>query len=130
MSDKDFDYIVKVERAIQEKYGEEAIQNPRKLWNKEKEERYLEDLKEFYSREKEKGSKDKVGDIYISRALLERKSNRDCPVCEKYSFDGKDDLYMNKFTCCFGCYVQFVEGREERWSKGWRPDKNTMAIMK
>lgn len=130
MSDKDFDYIVKVERAIQEKYGEEAIQNPRKLWNKEKEDRYLEDLKEFYSREKEKGSKDKVGDIYISRALLERKSNRDCPVCEKYSFDGKDDLYMNKFTCCFDCYIQFVEGREERWSEGWRPGKNTMAIMK
>tara|TARA_Y100001937_G_C7025268_1_gene287415 strand:- start:11 stop:403 length:393 start_codon:yes stop_codon:yes gene_type:complete len=130
MSDKDFDYIVKVERAIKEKYGEEAIQNPRKFWNKEKEERYLKDLKEFYNRETESDSKDKVGEIYVSRKLLERKSNRKCPVCGKYSFEGKDDLYMNKFSCCFDCYIQYVEGREERWSSGWRPDKNTMAIMK
>jgi len=130
MSDKDFDYIVKVERAIKEKYGEEAIQNPRKFWNKEKEERYLKDLKEFYSREAESESKDKVGEIYVSRKLLERKSNRKCPVCGKYSFEGKDDLYMNKFSCCFDCYIQYVEGREDRWSSGWRPNKNTMAIMK
>ena len=130
MSDKDFDYIVKVERAIKEKYGEEAIQNPRKFWNKEKEERYLKDLKEFYNRETESDSKDKVGEIYVSRKLLERKSNRKCPVCGKYSFEGKDDLYMNKFSCCFDCYIQYVEGREDRWSSGWRPNKNTMAIMK
>ena len=32
-----------------------------------------------------------------------------------------DDLYMNKFDCCFNCYIQYVEGREARWHSGWRP---------
>ena len=35
----------------------------------------------------------------------------------------KDDLYMNKFECCHTCYIQWVEGREERWESGWRPEK-------
>ena len=30
---------------------------------------------------------------------------------------------MNKFECCFKCFIQYVDGREERWEKGWRPDK-------
>lgn len=127
---EDLNYIAKVEKAIKEKYGEEAIQNPKKFWNKEKEEKYLKDLKKFHRREIEKNPKEKVGSIYVSKKLLEKKSNRKCPVCSKYSFEGKDDLYMNKFTCCFDCYIQYVEGREERWAEGWRPDKNTMAIMK
>ena len=42
---------------------------------------------------------------------------------ETYSFDKKDDFYMNKFECCHCCYIQWVDGREERWLKGWRPDK-------
>ena len=129
-SETDSNYIVKVEAAIREKYGEEAIQNPKKFWDEEKEKRYLEQLKEFYRREREVSQdKDKIGDVYISKKLLSRKSNRDCPVCAKYSFDRKDDLYMNKFECCYGCYIQYVEGREKRWSSGWRPDKNTMAII-
>ena len=47
---------------------------------------------------------------------------RTCPVCGSYSFSGQDDLYMTKFQCCFECYVQYVEGREERWKTGWRPN--------
>ena len=38
-------------------------------------------------------------------------------------FNGQDDLYMNKFECCWECYIKWVEGREERWATGWRPDK-------
>ena len=131
MSDKeDPNYVVKVEAAIKEKYGEEAIQNPKKFWNQDKEKEYLKQLKEFYKKKEEKSQdKDRVGDVYVSKKLLNRESNRQCPVCDKYSFDRKDDLYMNKFKCCFGCYIQYVEGREERWATGWRPDKNTMAII-
>ena len=32
-----------------------------------------------------------------------------------------DDVYMSKFDCCFKCYIQWGEGREDRWSTGWRP---------
>lgn len=127
---EDPNYVVKVEAAIKEKYGEEAIQNPKKFWNQDKEKEYLKQLKEFYRKKEEKSQdKDKVGDVYISKKLLNRESNRQCPVCDKYSFDKKDDLYVNKFKCCFGCYIQYVHGREKRWRSGWRPDKNTMAII-
>ena len=131
MSNKeDPNYVVKVEAAIKEKYGEKAIQNPKKFWTQEKEEEYLKQVREFYNKSEDKSQdKDRVGDVYISKKILNRESNRQCPVCDKYSFDKKDDLYMNKFKCCCGCYIQYVEGREKRWRSGWRPDKNTMAII-
>ena len=70
-------------------------------------------------------AKDKVevDGFLISKKLLSRDSERICPVCETYSFDKKDDLYMNKYDCCFKCYVEWVESREERWESGWRPEK-------
>ena len=37
MNDKDDNYLIKVEKAIQEKYGDEAIQNPKASWDEEKE---------------------------------------------------------------------------------------------
>lgn len=33
-----------------------------------------------------------------------------------------DDVCLVKFECCSKCYVQYVEGREERWLEGWRPN--------
>ena len=48
-------------------------------------------------------------------ALLTKDEDRVCPACFEYSFNLKDDLYMNKYDCCWKCYVQFVERREERW---------------
>jgi hypothetical protein len=39
MSDKQ-DYIVKLEKAISEKYGEEATHNPRRYWDEDKEKEY------------------------------------------------------------------------------------------
>ena len=47
---KDLNEIAKIEKAIKEKYGEEAIQNPKGSWSKEKEDKYLEELKAFYKR--------------------------------------------------------------------------------
>jgi len=41
MSDKDPNYIVKLEKAIIEKYGEETIQNPKSGWTPEKEKNTL-----------------------------------------------------------------------------------------
>ena len=47
---RDLNEIAKLEKAIKEKYGEEAIQNPKGTWDKEKEDKYLEELKAFYER--------------------------------------------------------------------------------
>ena len=47
---KDLNEIASIEKAIKEKYGEEAIQNPKKTWDEEKEKKYLQGLKEFYGK--------------------------------------------------------------------------------
>ena len=117
-------YIVKLEKAIAEKYGEEAIQNPKKGWNEEKEKEYIEQQKRYYERLQsleEKSEKVEVDGIFIPKKLLSKKSNRTCPICSSYSFKLEEDDYMNKYGCCFKCYVQHVEDREERWQSGWRP---------
>lgn len=127
-SKKDLNYIANIEKAISEKYGAETIQNPKNLWSKEKEEQYLQQIKKLQEkadRLQQKIEKVELSGFLISKKLLNKDSNRTCTVCNTYSFDSKDDVYTNKFNCCFKCYVQHVEDREERWLKGWRPgDKN------
>ena len=49
---KDPDYIVRVEQAIAQKYGEEAIQNPKSEWDQNKEKVYLEQMRELYKKQK------------------------------------------------------------------------------
>ena len=59
----------------------------------------------------------------MSKKLLNKDNNRSCPVCSTYSFDTRDNVYMIKYNCCRICYIKLVEGREERWTTGWRPNK-------
>ena len=125
MSDKQ-DYIAKLEKAISQKYGQEATYNPKRFWNDEKEKEYIEqsqaEQKKFA---KLAESQDKVEEdgFLINKKLLNKDHNRTCPVCKKYSFRSEDDLYMNKFDTCYVCYIKFIEGREEKWRSGWRPNK-------
>lgn len=44
MSDKQ-EYVAKLEKAISQKYGEEATHNPRRFWDEEKEKQYIEQSK-------------------------------------------------------------------------------------
>ena len=117
------DYIAKLEKAIADKYGKETIAHPKADWDDEKEMEYLNELKTNYRRLNEEQEKEEVNGVLISKELLNKKTNRSCPTCNSYSFKSRDDLYMTKFGCCFNCYIQFVEGREERWATGWRPNK-------
>ena len=119
---KDLNEIAKIEKAIKEKYGEEAIQNPKGSWDQEKEQKYLEDLKEFYNTKSRQKKTEEANGFVVKTKKTENKTDRNCPVCNAYSFSGQDDLYMTKFDCCFQCYVNYVEGREERWKTGWRPN--------
>jgi len=124
MTKKDPNYVVKVEKAIAEKYGQETIKHPKRDWDDEKEQEYLNQLKELHHLELQEEDVDKVEveGVFVPRKLINKNSERSCPVCNKYSFKSQDDVYMTKFECCFGCYVKWVEGREERWKKGWRPN--------
>ena len=123
---KDPNFVAKIEQAIEKKYGKEAVQHPKANWDETKEKEYLSQLKEFterQNRKKEKVEKIEKDGFLISKKLLIKKSNRTCSTCETYSFKAKDDIYMNKYDCCFKCYVQYVEDREERWESGWRPNQ-------
>ena len=121
MKSKDPNYAIKIEKAIADKYGEEAVQNPKAGWTDEKEKEYLDNLKSF-SADSVNGQEVLVNGVFISDKLLKRESKRSCPVCKTYSFKSNDDVYMSKFECCEKCYIQWVEGREDRWKKGWRPN--------
>ena len=125
MSNKDPNYAIKVEQAIAKKYGEETIVNPKSKWDEKKEKKYLDELKEVYynNKDTEDSEKEEVNGVFIPKKLLKEESNRSCSTCKTYSFKSKDDVYMTKFGCCWNCYIQYIEGREERWKNGWRPNK-------
>ena len=122
---KDLNEIAKYEVAISKKYGKEAIQHPKADWTDEKEEEYQQQIRELHQKEikhREKNEKVEVDGILISKKLFSKDEDRVCPVCSSYSFDLRDNVYMTKFDCCFKCYIQWVESREERWKQGWRPN--------
>ena len=127
MKKKDPNYIAKLEKAISEKYGGETVANPRGNWDDEKEKIYLEQIEKLRQKElllDEMDEKVEVNGVLIPKKLFTRDSqSRTCPVCNTYSFNPKDDVYMKKFECCQECHVQWVEGREDRWKTGWRPNK-------
>ena len=125
MKNKDPNYVVKVEQAIAKKYGDETVQHPKKNWTDEKEKQYLEELKDIHYKrtQEEESDKVEVNGVFITKKLIKKSSTRSCPVCSVYSFKSRDDVYMSKFECCEKCYIQWVEGREERWKTGWRPNK-------
>ena len=125
MSDKQ-DQVARLEKAISQKYGQEAVDNPRRFWDDDKEKEYLQQSQQEQKKfAKLAATQDKVEEdgFLINKKLLTRDHNRTCPVCEKYSFEFRDDLYMNKFEACFTCYIQYIDGREKRWKEGWRPNK-------
>ena len=124
MKYKNPDKIAAVEKAIGKKYGQETIQNPNAGWDDDKEKEYLESSKKFQSKVSkyhEDNDLVEVDGFLMPKRLLNSESNRTCPTCSTYSFDKGDDFYMHKFDCCQKCFIQYVEGREERWLAGWRP---------
>jgi len=122
---KDWNKLAQFEKAIADKYGKEAIQDPRSNWDEIKENSYKEQLKKLSEKEyltDEKDDKVEQDGFLISKKLLNRETTkRVCPVCRTYSFKIRDDVFMNKFECCYSCYIDYVDGREDRWLSGWRP---------
>lgn len=110
--------LAKFERAIASKYGEETIQNPRKHWDDSKEEEYKEQLAKFdkklASRDEDEEKIEVDGVLITKKLLIKEAQDRTCPVCNVYSFTVKDDLYMNRYNCCFLCYVRNIEHREDK----------------
>ena len=115
------DKVAAIEKAISKKYGKKTIQNPKSRWDDEKEAEYLEQQKKIAEKIKAQSESDdrvEQDGVFVSKKLLNReKTNRICSICEIYSFNMRDDLYMNKFDSCFECYIKFIEGREHKLDK-------------
>ena len=128
MSDnKNYDQIAAIEKAIAEKYDDEAVSNPRANWSDKREKEYLEQMQELYSKQKKNDhSQEKIdiNGIKVSKKLLNREQLRSCPVCGRFPKKSLDDVCLLKFDCCNDCYINYVEGREHRWESGWRPNEN------
>jgi hypothetical protein len=125
MSDKDLNKIAAIEQAIAKKYGDEAVQNPRANWDEIKEKEYLEQMRELYQKiTKHESFEEKidVNGIKVSKKLFNRDSLQRCLVCHSLAKKAADDVCLLKFDCCHTCYIKYVEGREERWNTGWRPN--------
>ena len=118
---KDLNYIAGLEKAIKQKYGEEAVQNPSSNWTPEKEKEYLEQLKENKVKEMTADRVEEREGFLFSAKLIKKDSKNVCDVCSNI-LKQQDMLYETKYECCRNCYVQYVEGREDRWKQGWRPD--------
>ena len=124
VKNKDPNQIAAVEKAIAEKYGEEAIANPKSDWDTAKEKEYLHQMREFYQKSRKNEQYEEkidINGIKVSKKLLNRESLRCCPVCGSFPKKSLDDVCLTKFDCCNNCYIQYVEEREERWLNGWRP---------
>ncbi len=126
MKINDLNKVAAFEKAIKKKYGYDAVKNPNSDWDDDKEKEYLETTKKFQSKVSKYNEDNdlvEVDGFLMPKRLLNSESNRTCPTCSTYSFDKGDDFYMHKYECCQDCFIQYVDGREERWLTGWRPNK-------
>lgn len=109
---KDLDYIAALEKAISEKYGEEATYHPKANWTPEKEIEYLQQTKETYAKELANRRTSEVIEkdgVLLTKKLINKTINRSCKYCNKYSFKNRDDVYLVKFNCCELCYLDRKE---------------------
>lgn len=119
---KDWNYVAGVEKAVKEKYGDKAIENPKAHWNEQKEKEYIEQVKERAYLIKEKSQKNELieeNGFLIKKKLFINKSSKICRVqsCAKYSRSCKDDVCIEKYECCYACYINYIEGREDLWEE-------------
>ncbi len=107
-------YIQALEKAVKEKYGEQATLNPKQLWDEQLEEEYIQSVKKVHKNEYSNlmtQEKVEVDGFSMPKKLL-NKSNKECSMCKVYSFNKKDDLYLNKFKVCYKCYVCNIEDKK------------------
>lgn len=121
---RDLETLQQIEESIRNKFGEEALIDPRSLWNETKEKDFknqlVEEQEKYLLREKNEEKVEENG-FLISKCLLTTKKCEGCQTCGKFFTDASDNIYLLKFECCQQCYILYVEDREERWKNGWRP---------
>jgi hypothetical protein len=119
---KDLNYIAGLEKAIKKKYGNEAIINPLSRWSDEKEEDYQQQLQNSYPEQSLDEAFEDLNGVLIHKKLIKERKRKHCCTCSSKIKNLDDDACYTKYQTCFACYIEHIEGREERWLKGWRPN--------
>ena len=114
MPNYDYKQVSAIEKAVKEKYGDFAVLDPSSLWNTEKEKAYLDQIKVFdkYYRQQAYENQVDQGGFIIKEKLINKKNFENCSLCGEQAYKTEDDLYMNKYNCCFKCFIKHIEGRE------------------
>jgi len=53
-----------------------------------------------------------------------------CTLCDFIICTHEDIYNMRENNCCNECYLSFCQARKDDWSRGWRPDKETLDRYK
>lgn len=102
---KDPNSVAKLEKAIAEKYGPDAIVNPRSRWSEEDEISYQQQLSGSSANTQEIKTVEEERDGYnIEFGRLITAEQRVCSKCGIYSMNTRDSLYLNKFSLCYLCF--------------------------
>lgn len=96
MLHNDMDKVFMLEKAIEEKYGKEAIKSPSSEWNFEKEKKFQEQKESLLRSKKNK---------------IVRTEIVNCNNCEKICLSSADKFYARRFKNCEMCY-QILNGVE------------------
>jgi hypothetical protein len=107
----EFNKIAELERAIEKKYGKIATKNPASFWNKDKEEEYLEQLREQILQEEEH-EQIKINGVLVTEKLFNRGNIQVCSRCDKQCLSLNDDLFYVKYEMCERCFYLYKDGRE------------------
>jgi len=109
---------------IAEKYGEDTLTMA--PYTSQYKMKLMEQVKELKDKELSIYNEqvlDSEQALLKEKIILSKNSKENCPVCSKYQlyFNINDDVSLEKYDCCYECYIKHVDGRESRWESGWRP---------
>jgi hypothetical protein len=68
--------------------------------------------------------------IIIDKNKETCKSNLWCKVCKTILITAEDIEREKESSCCEECWLAFVEGKSDKWSKKTQPDKETLKRYK
>ena len=107
---KDLNYIAGLEKAIRQKYGEEAIKNPASHWTPEKEKEYLKQLKVVVEKTESNKVETESG-FLLEEKLINISKVETCSRCSSKITTLNDKIYFSKLSVCEKCYILYYEGR-------------------
>jgi len=97
-------YVANLENKVKEKYGDLATSTFKPDWTQKEKEEFRQQFIKFHEK--------------ITRNQKTNKQytiNNTCPICDSFSFFKIDDLYLTKFSCCYRCYLSYLEGKEKEY---------------